>query len=58
MMVQIGDILPKGQKEWQFYSTDEPLDSTTDVILDKVNSDIEEPILMNKKRTHQYKQLN
>lgn len=41
--------IAKGQKEWQFYSTDEPLDSTTDVILDKVNSDIEEPILMNKK---------
>ena len=41
--------IAKGQKEWQFYSTDEPLDSTTDVILEKVNGDVEEPILMNKK---------
>ena len=41
--------IAKGQKEWQFYSTDEPLDSTTDVILDQINVDIEHPILMNKK---------
>ena len=41
--------IAKGQKEWQFYSTDEPLDSTTDVILEKVNGDVEDPILMNKK---------
>ena len=41
--------IAKGQKEWQFYSSDEPLDSTTDVILEQVNGDVEDPILMNKK---------
>lgn len=41
--------IAKGTKEWQFYSTDEPLNNSTDAILEKVNSDNNKPILMNKK---------
>ena len=45
--------IAKGQKEWQFYSTDDPLDSTTNVILEQINEDTEKPILMNKKERTQ-----
>ena len=41
--------IAKGQEKWQFFGTDEPLETTTDVILDQVNGDSEKPILMNKK---------
>lgn len=41
--------IAKGQEKWQFFGTDEPLETTTDVILEQVNEDADKPILMNKK---------
>ena len=41
--------IAKGQEKWQFFGTDEPLETTTDVILEQVNGDADKPILMNKK---------
>jgi hypothetical protein len=41
--------IAKGNQEWQFYSSDEKLDTSTQVILSKVNDNIDKPVHMTKK---------
>ena len=42
-------FIAKGNQEWQFYSSDEKLDTSTEVILSKVNENIDKPVHMTKK---------
>ena len=42
-------FIAKGNREWQFYSSDEKLDTSTQVILDKVNENNDKPVHMSKK---------
>jgi len=42
-------FIAKGNQEWQFYSSDEKLDTSTQVILSKVNENIDKPVHMTKK---------
>ena len=42
-------FIAKGNQEWQFYSSDEKLDTSTQVILSKVNENIDKPVHMSKK---------
>ena len=42
-------FIAKGNREWQFYSSDEKLDTSTQVILDKLNEGNDKPVHMSKK---------
>jgi hypothetical protein len=41
--------IAKGNREWQFYSSDDKLDGSTQVIMDKFNGSVDKPIHMTKK---------
>ena len=41
--------IAKGNREWQFYSSDDKLDTSTQVIMDKVNDTLDKPVHMSKK---------
>jgi len=41
--------IAKGNCEWQFYSSDEKLDTSTQVIMDKFNGSTDKPVHMSKK---------
>jgi len=41
--------IAKGNREWQFYSSDDKLDTSTQVIMDKVNDTLAKPVHMSKK---------
>ena len=42
-------FIAKGNNEWQFYSSDDKLEQSTQVIMNKLNENIEKPIHMSKK---------
>ena len=42
-------FIAKGNNEWQFYSSDDKLEQSTQVIMNKLNDNIEKPIHMSKK---------
>ena len=41
--------IAKGNREWQFYSSDDNLDTSTQVIMDKFNDSVDRPVHMSKK---------
>jgi hypothetical protein len=51
-------FIAKGNNEWQFYSSDDKLEQSTQLIMDKLNDNIEKPIHMSKKdRTMVHKHI-